>query len=69
MQLLRKVWENKELILMFLLFVSILGISGGITQMIRNAVKGIKEMFTPLGAIVFLGLIVIAYVFAKKLGL
>ena len=54
---------------MFLLFVSILGISGGITQMIRNAVKGIKEMFTPLGAIVFLGLIVIAYVFAKKLGL
>lgn len=69
MQLFRKIWENKELVFMFLLFVSVLGISGGLTQLIRNAGKGIKEMFTPLGAIVFLILVIIAIVFAKKIGL
>lgn len=69
MQLFRKIWENKELVFMFLLFVSVLGISGGLTQLIRNAGKGIKEIFTPLGAIVFLILVIIAIVFAKKIGL
>lgn len=69
MQLLGKIWEHKEQVFMFLLFLSLLGISGGLTAMIRNAIKGIKEMFTPLGAIIFLILVIIAFVFAKSIGL
>jgi len=53
--------DNWQLVGATLILMTLLGMSGTITQSVRQAKNGLKEVFTPLGLIIFLGIIYMAY--------
>ncbi len=53
--------ENWQLIIPFGVLLFILSITGTITQTLRTAKKGLKEVITPLGFFVFLAMAYLAY--------
>lgn len=53
--------ENWQLVGATLILMTLLGMSGTITQSVRQAKNGLKEVFTPLGLIIFLGIIYMVY--------
>lgn len=53
--------ENWELILTMGVLLIILTLTGTITQSVRTAKNGMKEAITPLGFIIFLIIVFLAY--------
>lgn len=53
--------ENWSLIILLGILLIILSMTGTITQSLRTAKSGLKEMITPLGFIIFLAIVFIAY--------
>lgn len=60
MQAAKLVFDNLKYVMIFLLFLSLLAITGSLTNTIRSAKEGLKQIFTPLGlgVLIVLGLIV-----------
>lgn len=66
MGLLYEAWSWFKYIAMFLLFMSLLMLTGSITTMIKSAKTGLKEMMNPLGFAVFIILCIVGYVIYIK---
>lgn len=49
--------ENYERFGLIVLFLILLGMTGNITKLIRDAKEGLKQVFTPLGFVIMGGLI------------
>lgn len=59
--------ENWQIFGLFFLMLSSLALTGSITKGIRAAKEGFKELWNPLGFIVFISIIVTVFVLYKKL--
>jgi hypothetical protein len=59
--------ENKELMIALGVLLFALSLTGNLTQTIRAAKKGLKEAITPLGFIVLLSILYIAYLIYESI--
>lgn len=61
MQVYTWIVENWRMLLPVGLLLFLLSISGSITRMLRDAKNGLKETMTPLGFIIFLMILYLAF--------
>jgi len=66
-KLVRWVIENWHLFALFFFVLFWLSLTGSITKGLRNAKDGFREIWNPLGFIVFLVLGIIGFVIYKKI--
>jgi hypothetical protein len=57
----RWIIENYQLIIAIGVLLIILTMTGNITQTYNAAKKGLKETMTPMGFLIFLGIVYVAY--------
>jgi len=67
MQAIRLVFDNLKYVMIFLLFLSLLAISGSLTNTIRAAKEGLKQIMTPLGLFVLIILGIIVFIIYQNL--
>ena len=66
MKLLSFIYDNWQWFAGFMVFVTILALTGSITRTLKAAIEGLKQALTPFGFLVLLALIIIAIIIYFK---